>query len=342
MLIFLQMSVRPENLSLAPPFELEKPNGKPGKLDLVKDPETGLSLGTYSVDRRSAGSNNLVIVYQPWSDYVERPFAQQRMDIMAAALDANLIGVNNLGVGIGTSNIPPKMRKAIMQGDFSAVSELQWRAIQQTELYNEDDSKTAAYYSLATNMAMSAAANAPEGTKLDRMILWDCAAIEPKSYENDRFKGKLIGPRRFGSLALTYFGHGADGWEDYLAENAEYDWIEKPSSIGKLIKRIAVQPGGHFYYPYGMAQKTAAYDMAMAHEKKIFSEGTIVHVINGSESKVSPTALNDRFAEQMADFELPELEIVRTVLMGETHAIQDSFRRTDAVFRHLARTARRG
>lgn len=335
------MSVHPESLNLLPVnFDLEKPTGKPGELSTFTDPETGLSLDVYGVDRRSPYSKNTVLVFQPWSDYVARPFAQQRMDLIANTLDARVIGVDNLGVGIGTSDIPgdglsmsqrlhslltgdglpDSMRHKISQGDFSDVSKLQWKAILASKLFDQNDDNSLAYYSLGTSMAMLMAAHAPKGVQIDRMILWDCAAIEPQA---------------FGKLALTYLWDGGKGWKQYLSENPE--WVEKPSGIGHLVKRIMEQPAGHWVYPRGMAQKTAFHDMEMAHDRGVLSPDSIIHVINGSESKVSPTRLNDEFAAQLGALRHPTPEVLRLTLQGEKHAIQDSFPRTARVLGHIAR-----
>lgn len=314
------MNMYAEQLTLVPPFGLEKPEGMQGEVTTYTDPETQLSLDTYAVDRRHGDSRNTVMVFQPWSDYVARPFAQQRMDLIADNLNARVIGVDNLGVGMGTSDIPQEMRREIAGGDFGKVSELQWEAVQANELFDKDDSLTLSYYSLGTTMAMSMAAHAPEGVSIDRMILWDCAAIEPQ---------------HFGRLALTYLTDGGKGWKQYLSENP--DWVKKPSGIGHLVKRIAAQPAGHIDYPRGMAQKTAFDDMVMAHEKGVMSNDSVVHILNGSKSKVSPTELNDKLAAQIAGLKLPTPEVIRTTLVGERHAIQDSFPRTVCVLGHIAR-----
>lgn len=311
------MSLYSEELTLLPNFSLERPEVTPGHLRTFVDPETGLALDTYTVDGRKAGSRKTIALFQPWSDYVGRPFAQQRMDLIADSLNARVIGVDNLGVGLQTSDIPEAMRAQIASGDFSEVNRLQWAALQSGGSLDE---LTLAYYSLGTSMAMSMAAHAPEGVQIDRMMLWDCAAIEPQN---------------FGRLALTYFMNGAQGWKRYLSENPE--WVEEPSGVMQLVKRISLQPAGHYYYPRGMARKTAFDDMQMAHEKGSLSPDSLIHVINGSKSKVSPSALNDALANKLTRLRHPTPDVLRLTLRNEYHAIQDSFPRTQRVLGHVAR-----
>lgn len=276
-----------------------------------------LSIPTYGVDARRDGSNRTVIVFQPWSDYVEREFSQARMDLVAETMNARVIGVDNLGVGISTSDIPKPTRQRLAKGDFSQVADLTWQAIRANSLFDDESELTLSYYSLGTTMAAAMAAHAPEGVSVDRLILMESAAFRPQ---------------HFGRFAVNYLMHGGDNWKQYLGENP--DWVPGPSSGLHLAKRIIAQPMGHLVYPQGMASGGVEGHLKVAYGREIITPNTIVEVANGTDSKVSPTAQNDALYQMLLTM---PVDAARTVYVGETHGMQDSFPRIAAALGQIAR-----
>lgn len=276
-----------------------------------------LQIDTYGVDNRAYGSRRTMLVFSPWSDYFGREFMQRRVDAIAEASESVVVGVDNLGVGTNTSHMPAEVRKQIQHGDFSQVSELMWQAARQNPLVDLDntDELILGYHSLGATMAAELTAHAPEGVSVDRLLLLEAVTLREQS---------------FGALMLKYATRGADQIKQYFAENPE--WVPKPSSPAALIRGIGRQAAGHYVYPQGMGRRPVFSALELARERETLTKDSLVHLTNGSRSELSTTAENDFVAERVRN--KLGLTIVRTVLNGETHPMNDSLPRAIAYFEH--------
>jgi pimeloyl-ACP methyl ester carboxylesterase len=253
-----------------------------------------------------------LVVLQPFSDFVERPFQQARLNALSDWTGRDVVGIDNPGVGLTTSNLALGDAWRLGRGNRDDMTDLQWQALAETLGDDKDTTRlTLSYFSLGASAAAAMTANAPEWAagNIDQVVLWDSAAPVDIA---------------FGRLAYRYARYGGDGWAGYTSENPE--WMPDPSSIRLLIGRILQQPVGHAAYPFAMSATSVMEHLQRANDRDITPRYAI---INGSESRVSPTAENDELANRLRRF-AGSSAVSRTIFEGEKHGVQDSIPRTKA------------
>ena len=285
--------------------------------ELVSTRGRRYDLNTYHVkadrmDDENEDQRSTIVVLQPFSDFVERPFQQERLKAISDWTGRNVIGIDNPGVGLTTSNLALGDAWRLGRGNWDDMTGLQWQALAEV-LGDDKDSTplTLSYFSLGASTAAAMTANAPEwaaGT-IDQVVLWDSAAPVDIA---------------FGRLAARYARYGGDGWETYIKENPA--WMPEPSTAKFLIGRILKQPIGHAAYPVAMGATSVMEHLQRANDRDITPRFTI---INGSESRVSPTPENDELANQLRRFAGANA-VCRVIFGDETHAVHDSIPRSKA------------
>lgn len=264
------------------------------------------------VDEMQLATRPTIVISQPFSDFVERDFQQRRIDAIAEWTGYTTVGVDNPGVGLTTSNLTVADARRLARGYWDDVTDLQWQAL--GDVLGDAKESTPlvlSYFSLGASVAGAMAANAPQwaASNIDQVVLWDSAAPIDIS---------------FGRLAYRYARYGGAGWNDYVQENP--DWMPPASDLKFLLSRITKQPLGHAVYPAAMAATSVVEHLKHAHDRGIMPHHTI---INGSESRVSPTVENDELAYTLRRL-AGKSAVTRVVFEDEKHAIQDSIPRTKA------------
>lgn len=306
--------MRPDRYHLRPDFEISEPqiHGSLQTVEVIDDKGKVYNLDTYSVDGsdEAAQDQEVELIFEPWSDYVARPFMQRRLDMIAEIGKKRVISVDNPGIGVNTDGLGVRRGFQLARGDWSRVSDLQWQAIQANETYRSAsiDKLTLSYFSLGASAAAAMAAYAPEGTKVNEILLWESVALKKMS---------------FARLAHRYLLHGGDNWQQYMDENP--DWVPEPSSNFKAAMGILSQPVGHVAYPAAMAKGPIDGLLKQAYDKEVIDRGTLIQIANGSASIPSPTDENDALADRLREF--PVDGVRRIIFEGETHGVNDSFRR---------------
>lgn len=319
------MITNAESITLKPVFELASPsvNGELLPVSTLRENGDVLTVETFRANgtREGVQSKSKMLIFQPWSDYIGkgREFNQRRLELMAEETSSDVLGVDNLGMGRETSNLPDDLVDRLKTGDFSEVAELMWQAVASHPDFeiNPDDNLTLGFHSLGTSMAAEMAAHAPEGVKVDQMLLLDTAVPVERS---------------FGSLATKYFMHGGDQLSQYLKETEELGWAHnKPRSLGRFALDVLRQRTGYHAYGRALAERPMYDALKEAYLRGSLDHESHVHIMNGSRSKISSTADNNELANRLS---AGGLQVARTELVGETHPVNDSFPRLAAILRH--------
>ncbi len=297
----------PEANGLLLPIEVNRDNGEIFTLD------------TYGVDARSGGSRRTIVYCQPWSDMCAAPFNQERMKLIAEAANARIIGIDNPGAGLHTSDLTPDMSAELRGGNYSEVAQLIWRAAEKHPLFDpeETDELVLGLNSLGASVSAELAAHAPEGVQIDRFVWYEGVAFQ----EMKPFK-----------FMKNYIVHGGGGRNEYLRQNP--DWVGAPRSGGEVALHMKRQLSGFYAYPRAMAIRTIGAAMSEAREREAFTTDTLFQIANGSLSEVSSTPENDRLAAHVRGL---GAQVCRAVYTGENHPMFDSLPKVNAFMRDTFR-----
>lgn len=314
-----------ESVTLRPVFELAQPSVEGELLPVAVKLENGDSLLIETLRANGSVGNDghkKTLIFQPWSDYVGRgrEFNARRLEITAQETESDVLGIDNLGMGRETSNLPKDLVEQLKRGDFTEVATLMWQAVESHPEFeiSPDDELTLGFHSLGTSMAAEMAAHAPEGIKVDRILLLDAAVPVERS---------------FGSLATKYFMHGGDQLTKYLKETKELGWTNnEPRPLGRFALDVVRQRAGYHAYGRALAERPIYDALHDAYDRGSLDGGSQVHILNGSRSKISSTAENDELAQRLSS---GGLQVMRTELLNETHPVNDSFPRLSAILRHV-------
>ena len=165
--------------------------------------------------------------------------------------------------------------------------------------------------SLGAHVASAMVHTAPEEVHLERMDLWETAGLDEKN--------------NFLQFAANFLAHGGDGYADILENNPEWvAYLRKINGAKKLAEIAIRRTAGLFYYPWAINRHDIGNTIIEAKNRKnpAIDGDTVLTILNGTESKVSPSELNNRLAAQLAlnGFR----RVIRLESEGGVHASQDN------------------
>ena len=292
--------------------QVSKPNAWD---DVACERITDNGLGVYIADARQGDVNGKATIILPqWSDgTLHNPLSQERAKATAAIGGGVVIYVDNPGVEPGLPKMPGYIKQALLSGDFKPGAIKQWDAIAQGLDYvglDFDSVSRVLRASLGAHVASAIVRTAPEEVHLERLDLWETAGLD----EDNKFL-------RF---AANFMMHGGDGYADILKNNPEWVALRGINGAKSLAKLAICRTAGLFYYPWAINRHDIGNTIIEAKNRKnpAIDGDTALTILNGTESKVSPSELNNRLAAQLAlnGFR----RVIRLESEGGVHASQDN------------------
>ena len=276
---------------------------------------TDNGLGVYIADARQGDVNGKATIILPqWSDgTLHNPLSQERAKATAAIKGDVAIYVDNPGVEPDLPEMPGYIKRALSSGDFKPGAIKQWDAIAQGLDYAGLDFNSVSRVlgaSLGAHVASAIVCTAPEEVHLERMDLWETAGL---GEENN-----------FLQFAANFMMHGGDGYADILKNNPEWVAYLRKINGAKELANIAIRrTAGLFYYPWAINRHDIGNTIIEAKNRKnpAIDGDTALTILNGTESKVSPSEFNDRLALRLAE---SGLRVVRLMSEGGVHVSQDN------------------
>lgn len=276
---------------------------------------TDNNLGVYVADARQEDVNGKATIILPqWSDgTLHNPLSQERAKATAAIEGGVVLYVDNPGVEIDLSKMPGYIKQALLSGDFKPGAIKQWDAIAQGLDYvglDFDSVSRVLGASLGAHVASAIVRTAPEEVHLERMDLWETAGLDKEN--------------NFLQFAANFMMHGGDGYADILENNPEWvAYLRKINGAKELAKIAIHRTAGLFYYPWAINRHDIGNTIIEAKNRKnpAIDGDTVLTVLNGTESKVSPSVFNDRLALRLVE---SGLRVVRLESEGGVHASQDN------------------
>lgn len=275
---------------------------------------TDNNLGVYVADARQGDANGKATIILPqWSDgTLHNPLSQERAKATAAIEGGVVLYVDNPGVELDLPKMPRYIKQALLSGDFKPGAIKQWDAIAQGLDYvglDFDSISRVVGASLGAHVASAIVCTAPEEVHLERMDLWETAGL---GEENN-----------FLQFAANFMMHGGDGYADILKNNPEWVALRGINGAKSLAKLAIRRTAGLFYYPWAINRHDIGNTIIEAKNRKnpAIDGDTALTILNGTESKVSPSEFNDRLALRLAE---SELRVVRLMSEGGVHASQDN------------------
>ena len=276
---------------------------------------TDNGLGVYIADARQGDVNGKATIILPqWSDgTLHNPLSQERAKATAAIKGDVAIYVDNPGVEPDLPEMPGYIKRALSSGDFKPGAIKQWDAIAQGLDYAGLDFNSVSRVlgaSLGAHVASAIVCTAPEEVHLERMDLWETAGLGEES--------------NFLQFAANFMMHGGDEYADILKNNPEWVAYLRKINGAKELAEIAIRrTAGLFYYPWAINRHDIGNTIIEAKNRKnpAIDGDTDLTILNGTESKVSPSVFNDRLALRLAE---SGLRVVRLMSEGGVHASQDN------------------
>lgn len=274
---------------------------------------TDNGLGVYIADARQGDVNGKATIILPqWSDgTLHNPLSQERAKATAAIKGDVAIYVDNPGVEPDLPEMPGYIKRALSSGDFKPGAIKQWDAIAQGLDYaglDFDSISRVVGVSLGAHVASAIVHTAPEKVHLERLGLWETAGLD----ENN-----------FLRFVANFLAHGGDGYADILKNNPEWVALRGVNGAKELAKIAIRRTAGLFYYPWAINRHDIGNTIIEAKNRKnpAIDGDTALTILNGTESKVSPSVFNDRLALRLAE---SGLRVVRLMSEGGVHASQDN------------------
>ena len=275
---------------------------------------TDKGMGVYVADARQGDANGKATIILPqWSDgTLHNPLSQERAKATATIEGGVVLYVDNPGVEIDLPNMSEDVKQALLSGDFKPGAIKQWDAIAQGLDYvglDFDSVSRVLGASLGAHVASAIVHTAPGEVHLERLDLWETAGLD----EDNKFL-------RF---AANFMMHGGDGYADILKNNPEWVALRGINGVKSLAKLAICRTAGLFYYPWAINRHDIGNTIIEAKNRKnpAIDGDTALTILNGTESKVSPSVFNDRLALRLAE---SGLRVVRLMSEGGVHASQDN------------------
>lgn len=245
-----------------------------------------------------------IVQFLAWSGYANREDEVQRGKVMAGALDATLITVDNPGMGPNNSRLNHVQGSGLRRGEIETLSTMQMAALEQAEVNLADVSLFG--YSMGAVMASAAVTHLPRETHVKKLALLEPVAVETSSVP---------------ALSRDFVLDGLrDG--EYKAENP--DWYRRYK--GAFPVR---QMGALYRYVQFMADNEG---YAILDHNQDRLDGTDITVVSAEDSRV--TSLDSTRA--LADRLLAE----HWVMKGENHSMLNSLGRISLLLEMLRRCDR--
>ena len=276
---------------------------------------TDKGMGVYVADARQGDANGKATIILPqWSDgTLHNPLSQERAKATATIEGGVVLYVDNPGVEIDLPNMSEDVKQALLSGDFKPGAIKQWDAIAQGLDYvglDFDSVSRVLGASLGAHVASAIVHTAPGEVHLERLDLWETAGLD----EDNKFL-------RF---AANFMMHGGDGYADILKNNPEWVALRGINGAKSLAKLAICRTAGLFYYPWAINRHDIGNTIIEAKNRKnpAIDGDTALTILNGTESKVSPSELNNCLAAQLAlnGFR----RVIRLESEGGVHASQDN------------------
>jgi len=274
------------------------------------------NLGVYVANACQGDVNGKATIILPqWSDgTLHNPLSQERAKATAAIEGGVVLYVDNPGVEIDLPNMSEDIKRVLLSGDFKPGAIKQWDAIAQGLDYvglDFDSVSRVLGASLGAHVASAIVHTAPKEVHLERMDLWETAGLDEKN--------------NFLQFAANFMMYGCDGYADILKNNPEWvAYLRKINGAKELAKIAIRRTAGLFYYPWAINRHDIGNTIIEAKNRKnpAIDGDTVVTILNGTESKVSPSELNNRLAAQLTlnGFR----RVVRLESEGGVHASQDN------------------
>ena len=276
---------------------------------------TDNNLGVYAADARQGDVNGKATIILPqWSDgTLHNPLSQERTKATAAIEGGVVLYVDNPGVELDLPKMPGYIKQALLSGDFKPGAIKQWDAIAQGLDYaglDFDSVSRVLGASLGAHVASAIVHTAPGEVHLERLDLWETAGLDEKN--------------NFLRFVANFLVHGGDGYADILKNNPEWIAYLRDINGAKELAKIAIRrTAGLFYYPWAINRHDIGNTIIEAKNRKnpAIDGDTALTILNGTESKVSPSEFNDRLALRLAE---SGLRVVRLMSEGGVHASQDN------------------
>jgi len=255
---------------------------------------TDKGMGVYVADARQGDANGKATIILPqWSDgTLHNPLSQERAKATATIEGGVVLYVDNPGVEIDLPNMSEDVKQALLSGDFKPGAIKQWDAIAQGLDYvglDFDSVSRVLGASLGAHVASAIVHTAPGEVHLERLDLWETAGLD----EDNKFL-------RF---AANFMMHGGDGYADILKNNPEWVALRGINGAKSLAKLAICRTAGLFYYPWAINRHDIGNTIIEAKNRKnpAIDGDTALTILNGTESKVSPSVFNDRLALRLAE-----------------------------------------
>lgn len=275
---------------------------------------TDNNLGVYVADARQGDANGkATIIFPQWSDgTLHNPLSQERAKATATIEGGVVLYVDNPGVEIDLPNMSEDVKQALLSGDFKPGAIKQWDAIAQGLDYvglDFDSVSRVLGASLGAHVASAIVHTAPGEVHLERLGLWETAGLDEKN--------------NFLRFVANFLVHGGDGYADILKNNPEWVALRGVNGTKSLAKLAICRTAGLFYYPWAINRHDIGNTIIEAKNRKnpAIDGDTALTILNGTESKVSPSVFNDRLALRLAE---SGLRVVRLMSEGGVHASQDN------------------
>lgn len=275
---------------------------------------TDNNLGVYVADARQGDANGKATIILPqWSDgTLHNPLSQERAKATATIEGGVVLYVDNPGVEIDLPNMSEDVKQALLSGDFKPGAIKQWDAIAQGLDYvglDFDSVSRVLGASLGAHVASAIVHTAPGEVHLERLGLWETAGLDEKN--------------NFLRFVANFLVHGGDGYADILKNNPEWVDLRGVNGTKSLAKLAICRTAGLFYYPWAINRHDIGNTIIEAKNRKnpAIDGDTALTILNGTESKVSPSVFNDRLALRLAE---SGLRVVRLMSEGGVHASQDN------------------
>lgn len=269
-------------------------------------------------------NRGVTVVFSPWSDGPYKRLMQQRAGVIAQATGDNVMVVGSPGVETQAKPMPAYMRRGLRHGESGLVHRAMWHGVEAgLDQFGQSFSAAKLRFHGCSKGAWDATAMAavsPDGVRIDQVDLWESAHL-------DRRKGYL-------GIMATYLRHGADNWKKEIEQNPA--WVERPDTTKLVAEQLMRRPSGLLIYPKAMASGPAPeIGLFKARQRDIIDGDTVITVLNGEASHVSPSGLNDRFADMLADH---AFKAVRILAVGPNHhSFNDNLGKVDSIHKQVQR-----
>ncbi len=266
-----------------------------------------IALDVSVADARRQPTDPTVLFFLPWSEYVARPDVGDRYRLIASAMGARVVALDNLGIGPNSSHLPVSMRRDIEHGNFSGNIAMQMDALQRLDISLAHISL--AGYSLGTSMAACFAGELGAYGFIDSITLAEPVGIT-KQHTATLMRKFIVEMINWGK-----------SYQDTRSVHPE--WMQPSGLNHTTVWQGVTSPLEYMAYAKGLAKAPLLPSMVEAFGKSITSE-TRIRIINGGSSVISTTVENIQLTNDLRKL---GATVQHDVYTGETHGVIDAPRK---------------